>query len=79
MNSYKKAPFFKLVLQFSIGFSIIVFCIEIIISVIKNASFTAMLQQYFYNGNWVFFFERLIIMSVFYGLFMAGYYKFIKK
>ncbi|MDX1829383.1 MAG: hypothetical protein R3342_07540 [Lutibacter sp.] len=79
MNSYKKVPFFKLVLQFGVGFLIIIFCIEIIISVIKNASFTAMLNQYFYNGNWFFFFERLIIMSVFYGLFMAGYYKFIKK
>ena len=79
MNSYKKVPFFKLALQFCFGFLIIVFCIEIIISVIKNASFTAMLHQYFYNGNWVFFFERLIIMSIFYGLFMAGYYKFIKK
>jgi len=79
MNSYKKIPFFKLVLQFGVGFLIIIFCIQIIISVIKNASFTAMLHQYFYNGNWVFFFEQLIIMSVFYGLFMAGYYKFIKK
>jgi hypothetical protein len=79
MNSYKKVPFFKLVLQFGVGFLIIIFCIEIIISVIKNASFTVMLNQYFYNGNWIFFFERLIIMSVFYGLFMAGYYKFIKK
>lgn len=79
MNSYKKVPFFKLVLQFGLGFLVIIFCIEIIFSVIKNASFTAMLHQYFYNGNWFFFFERLIIMSIFYGIFMAGYYKFIKK
>lgn len=79
MNSYKKVPFFKLVLQFGLGFLVIIFCIEIIFSVIKKASFTAMLNEYFYNGNWLFFFERLIIMSIFYGIFMSGYYKFIKK
>ncbi len=79
MKSYKNSSFFKLVFQFGIPFFIIIFFIETIFSVIKNTSFTVMLQQYFYKGNWIFFFERLIIMAFFYGLFMAGYYKFIKR
>jgi len=76
---YKKEPFFRLVVRFGIIFFILIFSIEIIFSVIVHASFTAMLQQYFLNGNWMFFLIRLIVMSVFYGLFMAVYYKFIKK
>jgi len=76
---YKKEPFFRLVVRFGIIFFILIFSIEIIFSVIVNASFTAMLQQYFLNGSWIYFLIRLIAMSVFYGLFMAVYYKFIKK
>ncbi len=79
MKTYKKEPFFKLVLRFGIIFLISVFFIEIIFSIIVNQSFTVMLQQYFFNSNWIPFLERLIIMSLFYGLFMAGYYKLFKK
>jgi len=79
MKAYKNEPFLKLVLRFGLMFLISIFFIEIIFSIIINQSFTAMLQQYFFNNNWISFLKRLSVMSLLYGLFMAGYYKFIKK
>lgn len=36
-------------------------------------------NAYLNEGKWKAFLQIQAMMSVFYGLFMAGYYKFIKK
>lgn len=79
MNQYKNKSFFKLALRFAIIFLILVSAIEIIFSIVKNGSFSIMADQLFSEEKWKFFIKRLGLMSGFYGLFMAGYYKFIKK
>jgi hypothetical protein len=79
MNQYKNQSFFKLAIRFAIVFLLIVSFIEIVFSSVKNLSFTGMFTELFSDGKWFFFVKRLSVMSAFYGLFMAGYYKFIKK
>lgn len=79
MATYKNYPFLKLAWRFARIFFVLVFVIEILFSIVKNASFSAMTENYFLNGNWNIFLKRLVFMACFYGLFMAGYYKFIKK
>lgn len=79
MATYKNYPFLKLAWRFAWIFFVLVFIIEILFSIVKNASFSAMTENYFLNGNWKFFLKRMIFMAGFYGLFMAGYYKYIKK
>jgi hypothetical protein len=79
MTTYKNYPFLKLAWRFAWIFFVLVFVIEILFSIVKNASFSLMAESYFLDGNWIFFLKRMIFMAGFYGLFMAGYYKFIKK
>ena len=79
MNELKHEPFFKLVIRFGIIFFILIFIMETGFSILKNSSFSIMLKQYFLDGNWQNYLARLFLMAVVYGLFMAGYYKFIKK
>jgi len=79
MNQYKNKSFFKLALRFAIIFLILVSSIEIIFSIVKNGSFSLMAENLFAEERWKFFVKRLGLISSFYGLFMAGYYKFIKK
>jgi|GEM_PF-1358424 hypothetical protein len=79
MNQYKNKSFFKLALRFGVVFLIVVSIIEIVFSIVKNGGFSVMIDQNFLNGNWIFFAKRMLFMSAFYGVFMAGYYKFIKK
>jgi hypothetical protein len=79
MNKYKNQSFFKLALRFAIIFLIFVSIIEMVFSIIKNGSFSAMTQQYFSAETWQYYLKRIVVMSTIYGVFMAGYYKFIKK
>lgn len=79
MSEYKSQPFFKIAIRFAVGLLVIVSVLEILFSIIKNWGFTGMVQQLFADGKWEFFVKRLVVMAVFYGVFMAGYYKFIKK
>jgi len=79
MNKYKNQPFFKLALRFTIIFLVLVSIMEIIFSIIKHGSFSGMVTQYFSPETWFYFVKRILVMSGFYGLFMAGYYKYIKK
>lgn len=79
MSAYKNQPFFKIALRFAMVLLIFVSLIEIFFSLIKNGGYTGMVNQLFTDGKWVYFIKRLGVMAAFYGVFMAGYYKFIKK
>jgi hypothetical protein len=79
MNKYKQVPFFKIAVRFALVFLILVTLFEIVLISIKNMSVSAMISQLFLDGNWKYFIKRIGFMAAFYGVFMAGYYKFIKK
>jgi len=79
MKSYKEQPFLKLTLRFGFLFLIIVSVIKIVISIFKNGSISGMVTEYFSIETWPEFAKMQLVMSAFYGVFMAGYYKFIKK
>ncbi len=79
MSAYKDQPFFKIALRFAAVLLIFVSLIEIFFSLIKNGGFSGMVNHLFADGKWIYFVKRLGAMAAFYGVFMAGYYKFIKK
>lgn len=79
MNNYKAQSFLKLTLRFSIIFLIVITLIKIVISIFNNGGVDGMIQEYFSPDTWERFAIAQSVMSLFYGLFMAGYYKFIKK
>ena len=79
MKPYKQQSFLKLTLRFGGLFLIIVSVIKIVISIFKNGSISGMVAEYFSFETWPEFAKMQLIMSAFYGVFMAGYYKFIKK
>lgn len=79
MSAYKNQSFFTLTIRFGFIFLIVITIIKIGISVFKNGGITGMVNQYFTADTWLQFVKVQLVMSLFYGLFMAGYYKFIKK
>ena len=79
MNAYKNQSFFTLTIRFGFIFLIVITIIKIGISVFKNGGITGIVNQYFSADTWLQFVKVQLVMSLFYGLFMAGYYKFIKK
>jgi hypothetical protein len=78
MSELKKAPFFKMVLRFAAGFLVFFSLFKIILKIFKT-SFDEMIAAYFGPETWHLFALQMIVGSLFYGLFIAGYYKFIKK
>ena len=79
MSAYKNQPFFKLVLRFGLIFLVVITVLKIVISTFKTGGITGMVDQYFSEDRWMQFVKIQLVISVIYGLFMAGYYKFIKK
>lgn len=79
MNPYKNASFFKLALRFFIVFFVLVTFIRVFTGIFRFDGFEGMQNEYFANGNWKSFLIMQSAMSLFYGLFIAGYYKYIKK
>ena len=79
MNVYKNVSFVKLLVRFGLIFLIIITIIKIGVSIFQNGSFSGMQQEYFSTENFGSFVKIQLIMSLVYGAFMAGYYKFIKK
>ncbi|SFS54579.1 hypothetical protein [Lutibacter maritimus] len=79
MNKYKSQSFFKIAIRFAIVFLVLVTVFEVGFSVLKNMSFSIMVEHIFSDGKWQYFVKRIGFMSTFYGVFMAGWYKFIKK
>ena len=79
MSEYKSQPFFKLALRFGFIFLIVVTLIKIVMAIFSNGSIDGMIQEYFSENTWQQFAKMQLAISAIYGLFMAGYYKFIKK
>ncbi|WP_456424299.1 hypothetical protein [Lutibacter sp.] len=79
MNQYKSQSFFKLFLRFSLIFLIVITLLKIVMGIFSYGSFSGMMDQYFSKDTWQLFVKMQLVLSVIYGAFMAGYYKFIKK
>ncbi len=79
MNPYKNQSFLKLTVRFAAIFLVIVTILKIIISIFKNGGISGMISEYFSAETWMPFLTIQLVMSLIYGLIMAGYYKFIKK
>ena len=79
MNPYKNQSFLNLTVRFSSIFFVIVTILKIIISMFKHGGISGMIAEYFSAETWMPFLTIQLVMSVIYGLIMAGYYKFIKK
>ena len=78
MNSYKNHTFFKLVLRFGLIFLAVITLLKIVIGII-NSGISGMADQYFSADTWQPFVLIQLVIATIYGLFMAVYYKFIKK
>ncbi|PCI07071.1 MAG: hypothetical protein COB73_08835 [Flavobacteriaceae bacterium] len=79
MNQYKNTSFLKLSLRFIIVFFVLVTIMRLFIGFFKLDGMEGLKNAYLNEGKWKAFLQIQAMMSVFYGLFMAGYYKFIKK
>lgn len=79
MNQYKSQSFVKLTIRFGLLFLITVSIIKIVMAIFNTGSFDGMIALYFGKDTFLQFIEIQLGMSLLYGLFMAGYYKFIKK
>lgn len=78
MDPYKTQHFFKLVLRFGLVFLAVITVLKMVISIFKTGM-SGMVDQYFSAETWFPFVIIQLVISAIYGLFMAGYYKFIKK
>jgi len=79
MNQYKNEPFLKLALRFGFIFLLVISIIKIIFSIFNHGGIDGMVAEFFSADTWLLFVKMQLMMSAIYGLFMAGYYKFIKK
>ena len=79
MNPYKNTSFLKLALRFFLVFFIMVGLIRVFMGIFKFDGFEGMQNEFFANGKWVVFLQLQVGLSIVYGVFMAGYYKYIKK
>lgn len=78
MSDISKQPFLKLFLRFFSIFLIVVTIIKIIFALVSDG-YESMMNEFFSADNWMQFVKMQLVMSTVYGLFMTGYYKFIKK
>jgi hypothetical protein len=79
MNPYKNQSFLKLTVRFASIFFVVVTILKMMISIFKNGGISGMISEYFSAETWMPFLTIQLVMSLVYGLLMAGYYKFIKK
>ncbi|PKP12838.1 MAG: hypothetical protein CVU08_08440 [Bacteroidetes bacterium HGW-Bacteroidetes-3] len=79
MNPYKNQSFLKLTVRFASIFFVVVTILKVFISIFKNGGISGMISEYFSAETWMPFLTIQVVMSLIYGLIMAGYYKFIKK
>lgn len=79
MDTYKNQSFFKLTTRFALVFLAVVTILKMLISIYKNGGISGMVTEYFSSETWQIFVTIQLVMSLIYGLLMAGYYKFIKK
>jgi len=79
MNQYKSKSFLELALRFGAIFLVLVSIIKIIMGIFNTGSIDGMIALYFGVDTFKQFALIQFVMSAIYGVFMAGYYKFIKK
>ncbi|MDT0553005.1 MAG: hypothetical protein BM563_09135 [Bacteroidetes bacterium MedPE-SWsnd-G1] len=79
MNRFKNTSFLKLALRFFIVFFILVGFMRVFMGIFKFDGFQGMKTELFEDGKWMLFLQLQVGLSLVYGLFMAGYYKYIKK
>lgn len=79
MSEYKNKSFFKLAVRFGLVFLVVVSMIKIVMAIFNTGSIDGMVNEYFSKDTWQQFVLIQLVISAIYGLFMAGYYKFIKK
>lgn len=79
MNQYKNARFLNLFIRFAIIFFVIVTFLKIAMGFFRFDGLEGLKNEYFVDGKWQSFLRLQVIMSLVYGLMMAGFYKFIKK
>ncbi len=79
MSEYKNKSFFKLTIRFGLVFLVVVSMIKIVMAIFNTGSIAGMVNEYFSKDTWQQFVLIQLVISAIYGLFMAGYYKFIKK
>ena len=79
MNPYKNQSFLKLTVRFSAVFFVVVTILKIIISMFKNGGVSGMIAECLSAETWLPFVTVQLVMSLIYGLIMAGYYKYIEK
>lgn len=79
MSEYKNKSFFKLAVRFGLVFLVVVSMIKIVMAIFNTGSIAGMVNEYFSKDTWQQFVLIQLVISAIYGLFMAGYYKFIKK
>ncbi|WP_298368498.1 hypothetical protein [uncultured Lutibacter sp.] len=79
MSQYKDASFLQLTIRFGAGFLVLFSIVKVGLKVLRTGSFDQMIIEYFGPETWYKFLIQILLGSLFYGLFMAGYYKFIKK
>jgi len=78
MSDISKQSFLTLFFRFFSIFLIVVTIIKIIFAVVSDG-YDSMMIEFFSADNWMQFAKVQLVMSTVYGLFMTGYYKFIKK
>lgn len=79
MNQYKNASFLKLTIRFVIVFFVLVTILRLFIGFFKFDGMEGLQNAYFNDGQWQLFLKTQALMSLLYGLLMAGFYKYIKK
>jgi len=79
MNRYKTSSFVKLFIRFFLVFLVVFTAAKMLIAIVKSGGVSPMMDQYFSADTWKQFLKMQLVLSGIYGLFMAGYYKFIKK
>ena len=76
---YKQESFIRLFIRFFLVFIILFTIFKLVIGIFQTGSVDGMLEANFGEAHIKKFFTVQLSLSIFYGLFMAGYYKFIKK
>lgn len=79
MNTYKNIRFINLFIRFTIVFFIVIMLFKLIIGFFRYNGMEGLNDEYFVDGKWQPFLQLHVVMSLAYGLFIAIYYKFIKK
>ncbi len=76
---YKQESFLRLFVRFFLVFIVLFTIFKLVIGIFQTGSVSGMIESNFSEENIEKFFKVQLSLSIFYGLFMAGYYKFIKK